>query len=217
MGFNSMNTKKCISIMLTVIVTLLAWSGSSYADGKDSRDTRDTAATNWLVVVNYPEGCKSTPCTEADIFGSLDNPDNPNPTKATVCYLTGQVVRRDNRAWFAGALGEGHTNGCFFPSDADPHALKDSMRAEIHVIVQVHGEPLQLGYGLEDQLTQAGGGCNPVCADVQFAIHVPSAAMDGRSYSDLYRFSDESMVHGAKSLLIRDREGVRVVTQTKLD
>ena len=59
--------------------------------------------------------------------------------------------------------------------------------------------------------------CNPECEDVQFAIHVPGTDIDGRSYSAVYRIADGSEVYGAKSLLIRDREGVRVITDTKLD
>ena len=208
-----MNRKKYLGIMLTAAAVLMTSGSSVYADGWYHHRYKERAVTNWLVVVNYPEGCANTPCTEGDIFGYIPE----NPTKATVCYLTGQKVRKDGKAVFAGSLGEGDSSGCFFPTEGDPHALKDSMRAEIHVIVQEHGEPLDLGYGLEDQVTTNGGGCNPDCTDTQFAIHVPGAALDGRSYSDVYRFADESSVYGAQSLLIRDREGVRVVTETKLD
>ena len=107
----------------------------------------------------------------------------------------------------------------FFPGfdDADPHALKDSMAAEIHLIIQVHGEPLELGYGKEDQLTYNQGGCNPDCVDVQFAIFLPGIDIDGQQSSALYRFDDGTAVYGAESLMFRDREGVRVVTMTTLD
>ena len=210
-----MNRAKRVSLLLSAAAFLVA-SGTASADGWYWKHKK-IAATNWLVVINYPEACSSSPCSEADVFGQA--PD-ANPTKATVCYLTGQVVGKDGKAVFAGSLGEGDSSQCGFPGDADPHALKDSMRAEIHVIVQEHGAPLELGYGLEDQVTLNMGGCNPTpddCEDTQYAIHVPGVDVDGRQYSDVYRFSDNSVVYGAQSLLIRDREGVRVVTETKLD
>ena len=207
-----MNKKMRFGVALATAVTLLASGGNAFADHWYKR-LKERAVTNWVVVVNYPEACSSSPCSEADIFGALP----ANPTKATVCYLTGQVVKKSGKAVFAGRLGEGTAHGCFFPFDADPHGLKDSMRAEIHVIVQEHGKPLELGYGLEDQVTENLGGCNPDCTDTQFAIHVPGTDVDGRSYSAVYRFADGSEVRGAQSLLLRDREGVRVVTDTKLD
>jgi len=208
--------------MLTALGVLLTSSGGAYADGWRSHyrpQPIERAVTNWLVVINYPEACASSPCTEADIFGLA--PD-ANPTKATVCYLTGQVVSKDGKATFAGALGEDDSSQCFFPGDADPHALKDSMRAEIHVIVQEHGAPMPLGYGLEDQLTKNQGGCDddpdtPDCPDTQYAIHQADYAVDGVTTSDVYRWDDDSVVYKAKSWMSRDREGVRVVTQTELD
>ena len=218
-----MNKKKYLGIMLTAAAFLMTSSGSAYADGWWHQRAKEQSATNWLVIVNAPGQCANTPCTEGDIFGSagVEGVDN-NPTKATVCYLTGQVVEKNGSATFAGAMGEGDSSQCFFPGfdDADPHALKDSMVAEIHLIIQVHGEPLELGYGKETQLTRAGQGCNPdatACADVQFAIHMPGDAVDGVTTTSVNRFDDGTAVYGAKSMLIRDREGVRVITMTTLD
>ncbi|MBT8078011.1 MAG: hypothetical protein KJO31_05505 [Gammaproteobacteria bacterium] len=207
-----MKKKMRFGVALATAAALLVSAGNASADHRYKR-LKERAVTNWLVIVNYPEACSSSPCSEADIFGAIP----ANPTKATVCYLTGQVVGKKGDAVFAGRIGEGTAHGCFFPEDPNPHGLKDSMRAEIHVIVQQHGKPLELGYGLEDQVTLNFGGCNPDCEDVQFAIHVPGTDIDGRSYSALYRFADGSEVYGAKSLLIRDREGVRVITDTTLD
>jgi hypothetical protein len=196
---------------IVALTALIAVSGAVYA-GIPFPDA-NIAVTNWLVVVNYPEACASMPCTEEDIFGSL--PDNP--TQATVCYLTGQIVRANGKAMFAGQLGEGTSHGCFFPLDPDPLGLKDAMRAEVHVIVQEHGSPKVGNSGRAKQLTLNGGACNPDCADTQFATHVPADAVDGVSTSPMQRFSDESPVAGSISTLYRDRSGIRVTSQTQLD
>ena len=114
--------------MLTAAAFLMTSSGSAYADGWWHQRAKEQSATNWLVIVNAPGQCANTPCTEGDIFGSagVEGVDN-NPTKAPVCYLTGQVVEKNGSATFAGAMGEGDSSQCLFPGfdDADPHALKD--------------------------------------------------------------------------------------------
>jgi hypothetical protein len=206
-----MKTRSCV-LTAIALAALFVSNGMANAQGRSySSDNR--AVTNWLVVVNYPEACASMPCTEADIFGSLPE----NPTKATVCYLTGQIVGLDGKAVFAGRLGEGTSHGCFFPQDPNPLGLNDAMRAEIHVIVQEHGAPLKGSAGREQQVTQSGAGCNPDCMDTQFAIHEPANAVNGVSVSTVNRFSDDSPITNAQSTLFRDREGVRVVTDTHLD
>lgn len=170
------------------------------------------AVTIWLVVVNYPEACAGTPCTEMDIFGAL--PDNP--TKATVCYLTGQVVRPNGKAVFAGRLGEGTNHGCFFPGTEHPFGLKDSMRAEVHPVMQLHGQVRSWELRRDEQVAMFQGGCNPDCTDTQFAIHTPGADRNGRSRSPIWNFMDGSPVPRARSTLYRDMGGVRVVFDTDI-
>lgn len=206
-----MNLKNRSLQGITLLLMLLT-SGLTFAQGRYySLDNH--AVTNWLVVINYPEACAGVPCTEEDIFGAL--PDNP--TKATVCYLTGQIARPGGKAVFAGRLGEGTSHGCFFPMSANPLGLKDAMRAEIHVIVQTHSSPRRGGEGREQQLTIAGAECNPTCADIQFAIHVATDAIDGTSTAPVLRFADGSTVTNAQSTLFRDPDGVRVVTDTLIE
>ena len=208
-----MNKKHCTPKAIALVGLFVA-SGMALASGGEIwYADENRSVTTWLVVVNYPEACASSPCTEGDIFGAL--PDNP--TKATVCYLTGQVVRQNGKAVFAGRLGEGTSHGCFFPMDPNPLGLKDAMRAEIHVILQEHGAPLRPAAGREMQVTIIEAGCNPDCMDTQFAIHVPGDAVDGKSWSYVQRFADGSMVSGARSTLFREKTGVSVVTDTRLD
>ena len=198
--------RRIIASTVLMVASGIVYAGITFSD-------LDLAVTNWLVVVNYPEACASMPCTEEDIFGSL--PDNP--THATVCFLTGQIVRPNGKAIFSGRLGDGTSHGCFFPMDPNPLGLKDAMRAEIHVIVQEHGAPKQGRAGRARQLTIVGSDCNPDCVDTQFATHVAADAVDGVSTSRMQRFSDESVVARSVSTLFRERSGIRVVSETKLD
>jgi hypothetical protein len=191
------------------ILALLLCSGLALAGGKN-----ETAATNWVVIINDPGACAHSPCTEGDIFGSWP----ANPTLATVCYLSGQSVQASRRATFAGRIGEGTNYGCLEIFDGDLLGLMDADAAEAHMVLQEHDWSLESGYGLEEQVSYFLGGCNPDCVDTQFAIHSPGDAdADGVSVSNVYRFADESMVDGATSTLIRGDGGIRLVTHTRLD
>lgn len=201
----------------SLLACLLLGASSVYADGTGRWfSNKDQAVTNWLVIINYPEACSSVPCSEADIFGSLP----ANPTKATVCYMTGQAVLDSGkgRAIFAGRMGEGTNFGCFFPGDPNPYGLKDAMRAEIHVVVQTHGAVRsRSAMGRELQVTYINAECNPDCADVQFTIHVAANAVNGKSWSNVYRFDNGQVIPNAVSTLYREKHGVRVVVDTQLD
>lgn len=205
-----------IAARIVLLASLLLCAVSANADGTGLwYSNKDQAVTNWLVIINYPEACSSVPCTEADIFGSLP----ANPTKATVCYLTGQAVldSGDGRAIFAGRVAEGTNFGCFFPGDPNPYGLRDAMRAEIHVIVQTHSAVRsRTSGGRELQVSYVNAECNPDCVDVQFAIHVAANAVDGKSWSDVYWFDTGRPVTKAVSTLFREKHGVRVVTDTRL-
>jgi len=189
------------------ILALLLCSGLALAGGKN-----ETAATNWVVIINDPGACAHSPCEEGDIFGSL--PDNP--TMATVCYLTGQSVQANGRATFAGRFAEGTNFGCFFPFADPAMGLMDADAAEIHMVLQEHGWSLKSGYGLEEQVAYFMGECNPDCVDTQFTIHSPGDADAGVSVSNIYRFNDGSMVDGATSTLIREDGGIRMINHTRL-
>lgn len=206
-----MNKSNCVLKIIAFAVLIVA-NGMVHAKDIFFQEG-NRAVTIWLVVINYPEACASMPCAEDDIFGSLP----ANPTKATVCYLTGQLVRNNGKAVFSGRLGAGSNHGCFFPEDPNPHALSDAARAEVHVVVQEHGSPLPGGAGLEEQVSQFFGGCNPECVDTQFATHVVADAVEGVSTSPLQRFSDESEIPRSKSTLTRGKFGITVVVTTRLD
>jgi len=198
-------------LKIILFAVLIIVNGMVHADDLDYVET-NRSVTIWLVVINYPEACTSVPCTEADIFGSIP----ANPTKTSVCYLTGQVVRNNGKGVFAGQLGAGTNHGCFFPEDPNPYGLMDAARAEVHLVVQEHGSPLPGGEGLEEQVSQFQGGCNTECVDTQFATHVAADAVEGVSTSPMQDFFDGSEIWKSKSTLTRDRLGITVVANTKL-
>ena len=49
----------------------------------------------------------------------------------------------------------------------------DAQETEIHWILQYHGQASDDPDTLYEQLNMFVGGCNPSCADVQFAVHRP--------------------------------------------
>ena len=206
-----MNKSNCV-LKIIVFAVLIIVNGMVHAQDLSYQEG-NRSVTIWLLVINYAEACASMPCVEDDVFGSLP----ANPTKATVCYLTGQLVRNNGKAAFSGRLGAGSNHGCFFPEDPNPYALSDAARAEVHVIVQEHGSPLPGGAGLEEQLTQFLGGCNPDCVDTQFSPHVVADSVEGVSTSPLQRISDGSEIPRSKSTLTRGKFGITVVVNTRLD
>lgn len=197
----SVQMKARLGFKLTLaLLTLLLFSGTLSAGGKN-----ETAVTIWLVFFNSPGDCATSPCSEDDIFNNAD-------AAADVCYLTGQSVQANGRATLAARLSEGTTHGCFFGL-----GLVDSDAAEVHSVHQEHGWSLMSGYGLENQVSQFEGDCNPNCADTQFTIHQPGDANAGESVSPVQRFADGSFIEGANSTLRREVDGIAFIVHTRFE
>ena len=202
-----------------LVLSLIAGSSLLHAGGKN-----ETAITNWLVIINNPGACAGNaegfPCTEADIFGPAFTeppPANTNPTMATVCFGTGSSVQANGRGTFVSRFAEGSNYGCFFP-DGSAMGLIDASSAEVHMVLQEHGYSKKSGAGLEEQVAQFEGGCNPDCTDSQFTIHLPAAADgEGVSTTSLYWFADGSMIGGTSSTLMRHDDGIQLVVHTRLN
>jgi hypothetical protein len=194
------------------LLTLLLFASAAIAGGKN-----ETAVTVWLVIFNNPAACdvpEGMPCSEDDIFY---NPE----AMADVCYLAGQSVQANRRMNLSGRFAEATSHGCFFGM-----GLMDADVAEIHSVLQQHGWALESGDGLEDQIGEFLGMCNPVaagpgdedygsCVDSQVTIHQPTGA--NVSVRDVYRFADFSMVGGANTMLTRETDGIRFSWHTRLD
>ena len=203
------------------LLTLLIFTSAVFAGGKNGKN--ETAVTIWLVFFNDPSACvEDQPphdpgdCTEYDIFY---NPD----AMADVCYLAGQSVQANGRMSISGRFAEGSDHGCPFGIG---NGLIDADAAEIHSVLQEHGWALESGDGLEDQIGEFLGNCNPdgatgpepenygSCVDSQVTIHQPSGA--DVTVRDVYRFADFSMVEGANTMLTREADGIRFSWHTRL-
>lgn len=213
------------------LLTLLVFTSAVFAGGKN-----ETAVTVWLVIFNDPSACvdeiegEDPPfdpgdCSEYDIFY------NP-AVMADVCYLAGQSVQANGRMSLSGRFAEGTNHGCLWLDGGPGPGLVYADDAEIHSVLQQHGWSLKSGDGLEDQIGEFLGRCNPdgatgpepenygSCVDSQFTIH---QAVDGESesVSDGYffppdMFTPPAMVKGANSMLKRESDGIRFSWHTRL-
>jgi hypothetical protein len=212
-----MYTQFCKTKTLALLMLLL-FSCSAFAGGKN-----ETGVTVWLVIFNNPAGCLTSPCMESDIFLA------GNPAMAAVCYLAGQSVQANGRLSLSGRFAEGTNHGCIIPNDGG--ALLDADAAEIHSVLQQHGWSLKSGDGLEEQIGEFLGSCNPEeatgpepenygsCSDTQFSIHQPADAdAGGVSVSAVIRFPPAlTMVEGANTTLTREEDGIRFSVHSRLD
>ena len=102
--------------------------------------------TLWLVVVNNPDACETSPCTAKDVLKRSAIVDSD------VGYAGGIIADENGHGRFAYHQTEGDLNGGWFAN-----GLKASEAAEIHLVVNDHG-PLIEGR-IEDMLSTYRGGC----------------------------------------------------------
>lgn len=102
--------------------------------------------TAWVVVINKPELCETSPCTRADVQG------NPDVVHSTITYGDGQVADEMGQATFRGTLSKGP-----LPEGWLGYGLEDPRHAEIHVVLHDHRAPLE---GMtEEMLSTFRAGC----------------------------------------------------------
>jgi len=140
--------------------------------------TPGDAYTLWWVVFNNPDACSDPGCGEDDIFAGDDlNIEGIQEAQIGIGNATGNVAKADGTAEFGGRLKKNDTSGAHdivFPAGLTGDALLtvSGNDAEVHVIVQSHGQA-RGGPQLLNQLTYLEAGCTPLCGDVQFSVHKP--------------------------------------------
>lgn len=138
------------------------------------------AYTNWIITINNPAACLTTPCTDVDVFF------RQNEVGSTVFWSAGNLVTANGHGYFKARV---HKN--YVPSNPEQIALPgvgmaDPMGAEIHLIVKYHGPASSDPDVLYDQLYTLLGSCDSganaidfgdpfgiQCFDPQAAIHLP--------------------------------------------
>ena len=137
-------------------------SGISY-----SIDTHSLRAghayTAWVVVINDPAACASSPCAPADI---LTRPE----TDAQVTYGTGHVVGSSGEAGFGGRIARGALPDGWLPDQG----LEDPLGAEVHLVLNDHGP--KLADFMPGMIRSYRGGCTDASLP---AIFPASAKADG--------------------------------------
>jgi hypothetical protein len=126
--------------------------------------TAGNAVTVWAVIFNTPEFCEDGagspgPCDGDDVFPG-------GPANAAVIWSgIGGVVNRGGNFNGLSTIGEGDDGA---PGQILFGNLADAEGAEIHFIVQDHGEASDDAATLLLQTTTFQGGCNTTCVDIQF-------------------------------------------------
>jgi hypothetical protein len=118
------------------------------------------AHTLWWIIFNSPQHCATTPCTVSDLGNAA--------AVASVLWATGRVSDAFGQVVFTAHLVPGSPEGVLISGPG----LINTLTAEIHVVVRTHGAALT-GASLTQQLTTLNGGCNPTCANIQSAMHLP--------------------------------------------
>ena len=121
--------------------------------------TAGNAVTVWAVIFNTPAGCEG-PCDGGDVFPG-------GPANAAVIWSgIGGVVNSGGNFNGSSTIGETPAGA---PGQILFGYLADAEGAEIHYVVQDHGEASDDAATLLLQTTTFFGGCPPnTCVDIQF-------------------------------------------------
>ncbi len=108
--------------------------------------TPNSAYTLWVVVVNNPAACDSSPCSAPDVINNAS-------TDSQVLFGTGLVAGGSGKATFAGSLKEGE-----LPGWLEGRSFDDATTAEIHLVLNDHGPKIPAL--LPDMIKTYRGGCS---------------------------------------------------------
>ncbi len=208
--------RNLIAAAFTALAVLFALASFT---GGTARAATEQGLTLWWVVFNNPAGCIDG-CNGADLFLAGD------PASTCVAHASGTVTS-EGGATLVGSAYKTMANGD--PCLLGTGGFSNPMGAEVHLVVQAHGAPGDV----VAQITTFLGGCNPDCADVQFAVHLPGAShsvgnvywwADPASNLEVVGFDAEGAedaagtpVDGASSTLSRTANSITATVFTSVD
>lgn len=144
--------------------TLVRLPDGVFANLETKELTPGNAYTMWLVVLNEPHGCESSPCMAPDVL------ERSAKTKSDVGYGDGIVAASDGSARLSAFQAIGDLKAAWLGN-----GLHDPVGAEVHLVVHDHG-PL-LPELAETMLMSYRGGCT----DDSLPAAVPETAKsDGK-------------------------------------
>ncbi len=115
--------------------------------------------TLWLVTINDPEACDTSPCTSKDVLKRTE------AVKADVGYAGGIIVSGDGVGNFAAYQSVGALNGAWFKD-----GLQRTDDVEVHLVVNDHG-PVIEGQAANMLSTYRGG-----CTNESIPAPMPASA-----------------------------------------
>lgn len=119
------------------------------------------AYTLWLVVINNPDACHTTPCEAEDLF-------NP-ATRSQISYAAGTVAGRSGKGTLAGHVDVGPLSG-WLPD----RSLEGAHGPDVALVVNEHGP--MLAEFMPSMIKSYRGGCSD---DSPFPPFPASALADG--------------------------------------
>ena len=111
------------------------------------------AYTNWIVTINEPENCLTSPCTDFDVFVRTEEVD------ATVFWAAGNTVSNNGKGRFSATIKVGE-----LPTGDDQvgwpgSGLQNPLGGEFHIIVKYHGSTSTDPEVKYEQLSTLTGSC----------------------------------------------------------
>jgi len=85
--------------------------------------------TLWVVVVNNPEACETSPCTASDILGNSDG------VQSEITWGSGLLISDEARMEFSSFLPAGEVAEGWYGN-----GITNPLGAEVHLVVNDHGE-----------------------------------------------------------------------------
>lgn len=173
---------------VTGTFSMLNRSGDAVASKIRTAAIPGHAVTIWYVIFNAPDNCNTGACGEDDIFNDGDPANGFNFAQIDAARISvvygddGDIVNPGGRIALDGGLAEGEVPTGSNPvviGDPDDGALvpgpvtglEEARTAEIHIVLQDHGQAHDDPDLLEQQLTGFNTACNPQCVDFQYAVH----------------------------------------------
>jgi hypothetical protein len=111
------------------------------------------AYTVWVVFINDPDACLTSPCTEVDVFtrqGEIDS---------SVYWSTGGIVQANGVGNFTARLPKGYAPTTPEQIGLPGSGLQNPLGAEIHLIVKYHGPASDDPDVLYEQMHSLLGSC----------------------------------------------------------
>jgi hypothetical protein len=132
--------------------------------------------TLWLVTINDPNACETSPCTSKDVLKRTD------AVKADVGYAGGIIVDANGNGNFAAYQPVGPLNGAWFKD-----GLQHTTDVEVHLVVNDHGPAID--GQVADMLATYRGGCTNESIPAPMPASARAQGIPGPNQCRLVQFS----------------------------